>query len=829
MELMEKEILKKSHALFGETEELAKLGHFEWDEKQDCCVYCSVEYARLHGTTPAGYMEMVKTHVDDAEFVHPEDRASYLCAVDKGIAGGVGLEVDYRLVQVGGKVIEVREVIKFETDETGHVFRSFGFIQDIGERRKLERDLRAARDELEQRVIERTTELEESESRYRELIEESNIGIWEEDWSEVKRRVDELRADGVTDVRAYLDENPDVLKSLYVLAESEILVSQAALRLYDMPDVDSVREWYLKEETEESELIDLDYSAFRDTLAKFCAANWNNVIEESFALRNGDMRVLNVHIVIPERHRKDWSRVVYAVDDITERTQAEGRLKQAVKLAGIGYYVWDAIDDRCVFCSEQHARIHGLTPEEYIQRAAALDEKFTLVHPDDRDSVKQMMRELRDGNAIEIEYRAVTENGEARYVREYVEPVFDEDGRIVREIGTSQDVTAQRRTEAQLRQAQKLEAIGRLTGGVAHDFNNLLAVIIGNAELLQEESDGEHPMLKAVLRAAERGASLTQQLLAFSLAQKLTPESTDINKLIAATRELLTRTLGENVIVRTSLDPQLQATRVDPGQLENAILNLAINSRDAMYDGGTITIETANSPFESLPTDIRSALKPGDYTMVSVSDDGCGMNDEIVSKAFEPFFTTKDASKGSGLGLAMVFGFAKQSKGHVEISSAQGHGTTVRLFLPKAKTASLESAEGSLKIAQGKGESVLLVEDDPDVRRFIDKLLVSLGFTVVAARDAEEALAMVPRISRPDLLLSDVILTGSQRGPELARQLLIVWPKLPVLFMTGYADDFAGINELAHEGAEIIRKPFRRNEIASKIHAILDASRVSTA
>lgn len=825
---MDKDILEKSHALFEETEELAKLGHYEWDEERDICAYCSVEFARLHGTTPTGYMQMVKSRRDDAKFVHPEDRANYLSSVDKAIEDGVEAQVEYRLVQLGGKVIEVREVIKFETDETGEVFRSFGFVQDIGDRRRLERELRAVRDDLEKRVIERTSELKESESRYRELIEESDIGIWEENWSEVKRRIDELRDGGVTNVGAYLDENPDVLRSLYVLAESEILVSQATLRLYDVPNVNTLREWQRDEKNLDSELLDLDYVAFRDTLAKFCTEDWSNVVEESFSLSNGEFRSLNVNIILPSRHRKDWSRVVYVIEDVTERANAEARLKQAVRLAGIGYYIWDAVEDKCLFCSEQHARIHDLTPAEYAERAASLDEEFTLVHPDDRDVVKQKMRELRAGKAIEIEYRSLRPQGEARDVREFVEPVFDEDGRVVREIGTSQDVTEQRRTEVQLRQAQKLEAIGRLTGGVAHDFNNLLAVIIGNAELLLHESGGDNKMLQAMLRAAERGASLTQQLLAFSLAQTLTPRPTDINKLITSTHNMLTRTLGETVTIRTSLDPQLWATRVDPGQLENAVLNLAINSRDAMPKGGTITIETANCPYESLPENTRSVLEPRDYTMLSVSDSGFGMSEDTVSKAFEPFFTTKDTSKGSGLGLAMVFGFAKQSEGHVDILSAPGQGTTVRLLLPRSRKGLVDVVEDAPPLAPGKGESVLLVEDDPDVLRFIDELLVSLGFTVVAASNADEALAMVPRISRPDLLLSDVILTGSQRGPELAKELLDVWPELPVLFMTGYADDVAGINELARDGAEIIRKPFRRNEIASKISTILDGDRGCT-
>ena len=817
--------LQRIRKLFEEAERLAQLGHYEWDEIKHRYTYCSEGMARLLGTTVNEYTRKINASAMNGleaylKFVHPDDHATYLAACDEYVHSRTGFQLEYRMLTVQGDCIEVREVLELEHDVDGKLVRTFGYVQDITKFKHMERDLRQIRDELELRVADRTSELQESEARYREVFDESPIGIWEEDWSKVKQTIDKLDLDEASDLAGHIDANPDLLGELFTIAESGFDVSQAVHEMYEMPDHDALVRWRREEGHREGDLV-----AFREFLIKLHEQQWTHQYEDEYVLPSGKLLAFSIQMVVPKSRRHDWSRVIYAVDNITELKQAEGLLNQAARLAGIGYYVWDATEDRYLYCSDQHANIHGLSPEEYVRRATGLHNDRRLVHPEDRPAIIEAMRNLRHGDAINIEYRALLPDGSSRYIREFIESVFDDEDILVREIGSSQDITEQKLVEQQLRQSQKLEAIGRLTGGVAHDFNNLLAVIMGNAELLLEEDSGNRSMLKSVMNAAKRGAALTQQLLAFSLEQTLAPKAVNINRIIEDLLQMLARTLGETIQISRSLDVGLWPAFVDLNQVENAILNLAINSRDAMPDGGKLLIETANIASDDIPAESRFFLEPGDYVMLAITDNGHGMSEEVVEKAFEPFFTTKDASKGSGLGLAMVFGFVKQSGGHVEILSKPDEGTTVHLCLPRASDSTESEAIVDIEQAPvGNGETIFLIEDNSDVRSFVEKLLRNLGYSVTSAADASEALRKLPKMKEPDLLLSDVVLPGGVNGPDVATQILQTWPELPVLFMTGHADDTVQINELTPFSAEIIRKPFRKADLATIIQSILHDS-----
>jgi PAS domain S-box-containing protein len=385
------------------------------------------------------------------------------------------------------------------------------------------------------------------------------------------------------------------------------------------------------------------------------------------------------------------------------------------------------------------------------------------------------------------------------------------------------------RLTTELAQAQKLQAIGQLTGGVAHDFNNLLTVIMSSLEMIELEPDDVDRVLahtRQALGASERAAALTQQLLAFARRQPLRPRVVNLNDLVRDAESLLRRALGERVIIDTVAEPDLWPCESDPAQLENAILNLAINARDAMPDGGHLAIETANVRVSPADTALQPDMVPGDYVMLRVTDDGVGMAPEVVRHAFEPFFTTKDAGQGSGLGLSMVYGFVRQSGGHVQIESRPGDGTAVCIHLPRCSgdAAEISRQDPPATTPRGRGERVLVVEDDPSVRSLVVQSLQGLGYQVLQAVDAGSALTTLDTEDSAEVrvVLTDVVLPGGRNGPALARELAIRQPALPVLYMSGYSTDALSGDGRLDSNHTLLEKPFTRQQLAMAVRTAID-------
>jgi signal transduction histidine kinase len=384
------------------------------------------------------------------------------------------------------------------------------------------------------------------------------------------------------------------------------------------------------------------------------------------------------------------------------------------------------------------------------------------------------------------------------------------------------------RVEATLRQMQRLEAVGQLTSGVAHDFNNLLTVVIGGAETLSDMLKARPDMqalAAAIVQAGERGAELTQRLLAFSRRQTLQPMEIDCSALVRDMEKLLRRMLPEAISVKTATEGGLW-TFADPGQLENALLNLAINSRDAMLQGGTLSITTGYVPLDQRYRALHPEVNPGEYAMIAVTDDGTGMPKEVLEHVFEPFFTTKDVGKGSGLGLSMVYGFVKQSNGHVAIYSEPGLGTTVRIYLPAMMTVGerAQVAAQAVEPAAGGSETVLVAEDDPFVRSYALASLSSLGYRVIEAGDGREALDKLGCAPRVDVLFTDVVMPGGINGWELAERAREIRPGLKVLLTSGYALETLAERGRVPKGALILNKPYRKIELAKRLREALAAS-----
>jgi signal transduction histidine kinase len=408
-------------------------------------------------------------------------------------------------------------------------------------------------------------------------------------------------------------------------------------------------------------------------------------------------------------------------------------------------------------------------------------------------------------------------------------PFLDEERELVDAVAAHIARMFQGRTMSDaLARSERLGAVGRLTGGIAHDFNNLLTVILGNAELLREKLVGTESLRKladTTARAAERGAELTQQLLAFSRRQALQPKLVDVNGLIAGMESLLQRALSARVEMRLAPAPDLWRALVDPAQLEAAILNLCINARDAMPDGGAITIATANIGPDAAQALADGELDRGEYVSLAVSDTGIGMDRATAERAFEPFFTTKDVGKGTGLGLSMVYGFAKQSKGHVRIASERGRGATVTIYLPRAISAGAAddaaAANVPARAAERGSERILFVEDDDLVREHVRAQLEDLGYRVTAVANGSEAMAALARAERFELLFTDVVMPGGMSGVDLARAAREMRPALEVLFTSGYTGEAGAALAEIDQAAHLLRKPFRRDELAAKLRTVL--------
>jgi PAS domain S-box-containing protein len=402
-------------------------------------------------------------------------------------------------------------------------------------------------------------------------------------------------------------------------------------------------------------------------------------------------------------------------------------------------------------------------------------------------------------------------------------PIHDSAGAVSGGALIYHDITASRETERQLREAQRLEAVGKLTGGIAHDFNNMLTVISGTTETLVAGLN-QQPDLLAIARlidnAAQRCTDLIQHLLAFARKQTLQPRDVDLNATVTDVAKLLRPTLGEQIEIVTVLDKSVSACHIDPSQLANALINMAINARDAMPNGGKLVLEIKNAQLDGSYVEDNPDVKPGRYVMLAVTDTGAGMPLEVQDRAFEPFFTTKETGKGSGLGLSMVYGFVKQSGGHVKIYSEEGHGTTIRLYLPPA-TGQAETAAAAAAPVAGGSETILVVEDDALVRKFVITQLNSLGYKTIAAADARAALALVEKGERFDLLFTDVVMPGGMSGRELAEVVIKHRPRTKVLYTSGYTD-----NSLVHHGrldpgVLLLSKPYRRPQLAQMVRQAL--------
>lgn len=446
------------------------------------------------------------------------------------------------------------------------------------------------------------------------------------------------------------------------------------------------------------------------------------------------------------------------------------------------------------------------------------------LHPEDADRVIDSIHAVIDGTETSwiSEYRFLHHDGHALTIIDRGSVIRDEAGRAIRMVGSMLDVTPQRELEGRLRQAQRLEAIGQLTGGIAHDFNNLLTVILGSAELLCDELESgqqQHHLAKMIATAAQRGADLTGRLLAFGRKQPLQPQLLELGGLIAGMEAILHRTLGEHIDIRVIRPERPWAAEIDQALLEAAILNLAINARDAMSHGGHLTIDIANATLDETQA-AEADMAPGQYVVLTVSDTGQGIAPDVLPNVFEPFFTTKDVGKGSGLGLSMVYGFVKQSGGHIRLRSDVRCGTSVALYFPRSLQATAALPEPTVRQApKGDAELILVVEDDALVRGHLCGLLEGLGYRVLQADAGARAIDLIQANPEITLLFTDIVIPGGMNGSDLAKKALQLRPDLNVLFTSGYFE--IAIDGQLDPGIALLSKPYTRDQLAARLRIVL--------
>ena len=552
-------------------------------------------------------------------------------------------------------------------------------------------------------------------------------------------------------------------------------------------------------------------------------------------------------------------RMIGAMLDLTQRKQAEAalaereeRLRLATEAGDLGFWDVDLVHDLLIWPARTKA-MFGISPDVPV----SLRDFYAGLHPDDHDATSAAFDAAADPARralYDVEYRTIgKEDGVVRWIAAKGRGLFERD-RCVRVVGVAIDITARKADEARLRelnerlearvaeevasrvqveealrQAQKMEAVGQLTGGIAHDFNNMLATVIGPLDALARRLGDDDPRnrryVDLALDGATRAAQLTQRLLAFSRQQPLQPVALDPNKLVAGMSGLLAHSLGSSVRLETVLAAGIWWINADENQLENVILNLAVNARDAMPDGGRLTVETANCDLDHRYAAEHAGVQAGQYVMIAVTDTGAGMPPEVMAKAFDPFFTTKEVGRGTGLGLSQVYGFVKQSAGHVKIYSEIGQGTTVKVYLPRLlrpRPQAPEPARVTHALPLGEArEIVLVVEDEPAVREFSVQVLTELGYRVLEADGADAALRLLE--AHPDiaLLFTDVVMPGLN-GRQLADRARASRPELKVLFTTGYSRNAVVHNGVLDPGVHLIGKPFTSEELAQRVRAVID-------
>jgi len=770
----DQEQLRRHRVMLQRTSRLAKIGGWEFDPHTGLGSWTE-ECARIHDLEPTAAMSVEQ----GLSYYHGEHRAAIEQAVRDAVELGRPYDLELELVSAKGVRKWVRTQCEPLMDEEGRVRYVYGDLQDITERKEAEASLK--RSDLALREAQRLAE----------------IGSWQWD-----------------------------------VAFGRHTWSDEVYRIYGR----------------DQSLPPAEYPEVRQY---FTPESWRGLSEEvERCLRQGGPYVYDAEVVRPDGGRR-WITVRGeavrgensaveclrgTVQDITERKQMEETLRASeVRYRTLFEQSMDAIaimdgfPPQIRYVNPAFVELFGYT--EIEMRAMGGGDVWRLVHPEDLAMVQERVRERMDGrvSALRYEFRIVRKDGEIRWV-EATGIRADRGGQAVNQ-AIYRDITPRKKAEeeqekllAQLMQAQKMESVGRLAGGVAHDFNNMLSVILGLADFIEEQLEPNSPMrgdLQEIKKAGQRSVELTRQLLAFARKQTVSPKVLNINATVEGLLKMLRRLIGEDIALVWAPAAALWTVRIDPTQVDQILANLCVNARDAIGGTGKLTIETGNVTLDAEYCAEHLEYVPGEYVLLAVSDDGCGMDKEILAKIFEPFFTTKGMGEGTGLGLSTVYGIVRQNNGFINVYSEPGQGTTLKIYLPRHGGQALEELSESVPAADGAGRTILLLEDEIALLQLNQRMLTSLGYTVLAASTPGEAIRLARESQgRIDLLLTDVVMP-EMNGRELAAKLHSFLPTMRQVFMSGYTANVIAHHGVLDEGVYFLQKPFLKKDLAAKITAAL--------